>query len=96
MRQMRNLLTSECRYETETETVVAPEPEVKEVAASSVVTSEPAPEEPLPQIAELKEEKAIVVAVVQFGALEQVVEMLKLETETLKKTVEELSRQRPT
>ena len=46
-------------------------PEEEEVAASSAVTSEPALEESLPQIVELKEEKSIVVAVVQLDAVEQ-------------------------
>ena len=50
-----------------TETVIGPEPEVKEVAAGSVVASEPAPEESLPQIAEPKEAEAIVSAVVELG-----------------------------
>ena len=44
--------------EAHTETVVAPEPNVKDAAAGSAVTAEPVPEESLPQIAELKEAEA--------------------------------------
>ena len=49
-----------------TETVVGPEPEVKEVAAGSVVGSEPAPEESLPQIAEPKEADVLKLAIEHY------------------------------
>jgi len=57
------------------------EPDVKGVAAGSDATA-PAPEESLPQIAEPKEAEAIVAAVVELGAREEV-DMLKLEIERL-------------
>ena len=56
---------------TNTEAVVGPEPEAKEVATGSAVAFDSAPEESLFQIAELKEEKSIVVAVVILDAVEQ-------------------------
>ena len=44
--------------EAHTETVGAPEPDVKDAAAGSAVTAEPGPEGSLPQIAELKKAEA--------------------------------------
>ncbi len=69
--------------EAHTETVVAPEPNVKDTVCGSAVTVEPAPEESLPQIAEPKEAEAIVAAVVELGAAEKEVGRLKLEIERL-------------
>ena len=70
-----------------TETVVGPEPEVKQ-AAGSAVAFEPAPEESLPPIAEPKEAQVIVAAVVQVGAVEEV-DVLKLAIDTLRLESEE-------
>ncbi len=44
--------------EAHTETLVAPEPNVKDTAAGSAVTAHPVPEEFLSQIAEPKEAEA--------------------------------------
>jgi len=60
--------------------------EEEEVAASSAVTSEPALEESLPQIVELKEEKSIVVAVVQLDAVEQKAKELRPQQSTKEQT----------
>jgi hypothetical protein len=59
--------------EAHMETVVAPEPNVKDAAAGSDVTAQVPGESP-PQIAELKEAQAIVAAVSELGAGEKEVD----------------------
>ena len=63
--------SAEPKEELCTEAVLAPELDVKDAAAGSVVTADLVPEESLPQIAEPKEAEAIVAAVAELGAVEK-------------------------